>query len=621
MRKILLICLIIFNCSFFYSQNRIEKLEQLFDKFTSVIYKDTDSAYYYCRQAEQLNEKIGNDFYKSRCFFLYALYYYNINNNLKSGEYNDKALLLAKRTNNVDALYRIYNLRGVIFFEANEYDKAFNEYQKTKQYLEKKPDNKYFGIIHLNLGNLLIAKGDTVSAVKNYELIPRYSMLAKDTARQMAAYFLIANTFKKKNIKKAHRYYEKAFYLAKLTHDKREQFNIRINQSGNFLDSKNALRNKKALGYLQKAEDIAKQLGDKSLYFYTNFNYGAYCMNINDDQNAIKYYELAYKFYDQNTVPIKQKLDILKNLSGIYKKTQDYKKTFEYQNLFYKLKDSLFTIEKENNYSRLLAKFEVEKKNSQIQLLGKENQLQNVKKARMYYVLVFVFFLLILGFLFYQNKLKSQERLNIKQQELNKAKASLDGQTLERNRLAKELHDGVSGSLAGINFMLDKENVNFNSSGIFRIQEQISTVQEEIREISHNLSSRFLEEKTFYQLVQHLAEQNEEKGIFSTEIIFFPQNALEKIEGELKTNLYRIVQELVNNIRKHANANTVEISVTHQEKSVCIMIEDDGKGFCQNNQAGIGLKNIRERLKIFDANMEIDSYPNNGTTITITFTL
>lgn len=619
MRKILLICLITFNYTFVFSQQRIEKLDRIFDKFKSVIYKNTDSAYYYCKQADDLNKKIGNDYYGSRCLFSYALYYYNIGYNLKAGEYNDKALVLAKKTNNTDALYRIHNLKGVIFFEADEYDKAFNEYRKTQYYLNKKPDNKYFGISYLNLGNLFIAKGDTVSAVKNYQLTAKYSILAKDTARLLATNFLIANAFKKKDFKKAHYYYEKAFYLAKLTKDKQEQFNIRINQGGNLLDSKNTYRNEKALFYLQDAREILKKLGDKSLYFYINFNYGAYYMNKNEDKNAIKYYELAYKEYDPERIPINQKLDILKNLIKIYKKDSDYQKTYEYQSLFYKLRDSLFTIEKEKNYNHLLAKYEVEKKNSQIQLLSKENELQKVRKTRIYFVLGLIIFLLILGFLFYQNKLKSQKKLNIKQQELNRTKDVLDGQTIERNRLAKELHDGIAGSLAGINYMLDKENENLLSNNISTIQKHINTLHEEVREISHNLSNNFLSEKTFYELIQHLAKQNKEKGTLTTAVLFFPEDALDDINEELKINLYRIFQELFNNIQKHARATKAQINVTQQENSVCIMIEDNGIGFSQNTNKGIGLKNIEERLKIFKGNMEIDSFPNNGTTITITF--
>lgn len=619
MKKKLLIFLIAFNYVFISAQQRIEKLDQLLDKFTSVIYKNTDSAYYFCKQADDLNKKIGNDYYGARCLFSYALYYYNIGNNLKAGEYDNKALVLAKKTNNTDAFYRIYNLKGVIFFEAGEYDKAFNEFQKTQYYLKKKPDNKYFGISYLNLGNLFMAKGDTVSAVKNYHLTAKYSILAKDTARLLSSYFLIANAVKNKDFQKAHNYYEKAFHLAKLTNDKQEQFNIRFNQSGNYLDSKNIDRNEKALLYLQNAEKILKQLGDKSLYFYINFNYGAYYMNKNEDQNAIRYYELAYKEYDPERIPINQKLDILKNLINIYKKDHNYQKSYEYQSQFYKLKDSLFTTEKEKNYNQLLAKYEVEKKNNQIQLLSKESELQKVRKTRMYFVLGLIIFLLLLGFFFYKNKLKSEQKLIIKQQELNRTKDILEGQSKERNRLAKELHDGVAGSLVGINFMLDKENDLTQNHNISTIQNHINTLYNEIREISHNLSNNFLTEKTFYQLLQHLTKQDEEKGNFVTHILFFPENALDHINEELKTNLYRIIQELFTNIRKHAHASRVQINVTQNKDTVCLMIEDNGKGFGKNRTEGIGLKNIRERLGILNATIEIDSFPNNGTTVTITF--
>ncbi len=618
MKKTFLL-LFFFNTFFAFPQQRIEKLDSLFEKFSSVINKDSDSAYYYCRQAYNLNRKIGNDYYASRCFFLYATYYYNIGNNSRSKAYNDNALVLAKRANNITTLYRIYNLKGVTLFESSEYDKAFGEFQRALFYLKKQPDNKYYGILYLNLGNLFLAKGDTISAIKNYQQTSKYSALAKDTARILSAYNAIANTLQTKNHQKAHEYYEKAFFLASLTKDKQELFSIRFNQSNNFLNPHNPSRNEKALSYLRASEELLKQLDDQDLYnFYLYFNYGAYYMNKNDIPNAIKYYELSYNTYDAERIPINQKLDILKNLITIHKKDNNYQKSYEYQSQLYKLKDSLFTIEKEKNYNHLLAKYEVDKKNSQIQLLSKENELQKVRKTRVYFVLGLMTLLLLLGFFFYKNKLKSQQKLHIKQQELNHTKDVLKGQNKERNRLAKELHDSIAGSLAWINILLDKENDLLQNSKISSIQDHIITLHGEIRGISHDLSNNFLMEKTFYQLMQYLAKQNEENGL-PTEVLFFPEDALDNINEELKTHLYRVVQELFSNIRKHAGAKSVQVSITQNNKFVCLMVEDDGRGFRNDNVEGIGFKNIRERLETFDAGLEIDSSPNNGTTISITF--
>ncbi|GGG58207.1 tetratricopeptide repeat-containing sensor histidine kinase [Epilithonimonas arachidiradicis] len=619
MKKKLLIFLIILNNIFVFAQKKIEKLDRLFDKFGSVINKNSDSALYYCNQASILNKKIGNDYYASRCFILYAAYYYHIGNNRKSKDYNEKAFLYAKKTNNISALYRVHNLRGVFFYEKGEYDKAFNEYQKMQYYLEKSPDNKYYAILYLNFGNLFIDKGDTLTALKNYHLTTKYSILAKDTARILTSYIVIANALQGKNNRKANEYYEIAFSLAELTHDKQEQFNIRLNQSNIFLDPTDSSKNEKALVFLKKTETLLKQLNDKSLYFYLNFNYGAYYMNKNDIQNAINYYESAYKEYDIERIPINYKLDILKNLIKIYKKDNNYQKSYAYQNIFYKLKDSLFTIEKEKNYNQLLAKYEVEKKNSQIKLLSQQNELQEAKKTRIYMALSSVSSLLLIVFVFYKNKLRNQDKLNKKQQELSRTKHLMEGQDIERNRLAKDLHDGVAGSLAGINYMLDKENEKLQNEKLSVIKKHIDTLHSEIREISHNLSDNFLVEKTFHQLLTKLSKENEENNI-TTNILFFPENALDHVNDNVKTHLYRITQELFTNIRKHARATNIQMTVTKNNDTVCMIVEDNGNGFSDNDKTtGIGLKNIKERLQSFNAEMEIDSYPGKGTTIIITF--
>lgn len=621
MKKTFLSFLISVSYIFVSAQQKIEKLDRLFDKFSSAINRDTDSAYYYCKTAYDLNQKIGNDYYGARCLLLYASYYYNLGDNSKCKNYNNRAYFLAKKNNNISVLYRVHNLNAVIFFETGQYDKALQEYQKTQYYLDKKPDNKYYGILHFGLGNLFLTKGDSISGIKHYQLATKYSILARDSARILNSYILIANAIQIKNHHKAHEYYEKAFRLAQLTKDKQEQFNIRFNQSNNFLDSKDGIKNEKALSYLKLAENHLKELDDKELYlFYLYFNYGAYYKNKNNIQKAIKYYVLADKSYDPDRIPINQKLSILKNLMTIYVKDNNYLKSFEYQNQFYKLKDSLFTIEKEKNYNHLLAKYEVEKKNNQIQLLSKENELQKTRKTRIYIALAFLSILFLLSLLFYKNKLKSQQKLNIKQQELNKTRNILEGQNTERNRLAKDLHDSVAANLAGINYLLDKENESLKNANLSAIQNHIGSLHSEIREISHNLSSNFIADKTFYQLLQHLSKQNDNENI-STHIFLFPENVLENITDELKTNLYRIIQELLANIRKHADATLVQVTATQNGNYVCLMIEDNGIGFTENNTEGIGLQNVRERLKTFEANMEIDSFPGKGTTTTINFKL
>lgn len=614
------ILFLLFFCSILiFSQQRIEKLERLFDKFGSVINQDADSALYYCKQANELNRKIGNDYYRSRCLILYAAYYYNMGDNARSNSYNEQALVFAERTNNNSALYRIYNLKGVILYESSEYDKAFKEFQKAKYYLKKEPDDKYYGILHFNLGNLFIAKGDTISAVKNFQTTSRYATLARDTARIISSYIAIANATQSKDYQKANTYYEDAFSLSQKTNDRQEQFNIRFNQSHIFLDSYDRVKNEQALTYLKMAETLLKELGDKSLYFYVYFNYGAFYMNMNDHRNAMRYYELAFKNYDAKKIPVDQKLNILKSLSNIYSKNHNFEQSYIYQTKFYNLKDSLFTLEKEKNYNRLLTKFEVEKKNSQIKLLRKENELQEARKIRMYFVLGLLITMILSSFLFYQNKLRSQQKLNVKQQELNRTKNILEGQNKERNRLAKELHDGIAGSLVGINYMLDNENNTLKNKNLAIIHHHINTLHEEIREISHDLSNNFLIDKSLLELVQHLAKQNEEIRNLKTDILFFPENALQDIDDEVKTHLYRIIQEILANIHKHASAESVQINVTQHLDFICLMIEDNGSGFDVNNKLGIGILNIHERLKTFDAMMEIDSSPNRGTTVTITF--
>lgn len=205
------------------------------------------------------------------------------------------------------------------------------------------------------------------------------------------------------------------------------------------------------------------------------------------------------------------------------------------------------------------------------------------------------------------------------QQQISKLKGLLEGEENERKRIAEELHDGIAGDLSAIKFNLahlNQRNQNPENDELLGELSQIidkSCVQ--LREISHNLSPTAI---TNYGL--SLAVENYCKKIENTYHIKvdyqFTGEAL-RLTNTSETHIYRIIQELLNNIVKHSEASSATVEIINHDPETIIKVSDNGKGFSANqNSKGIGLSNIDSRIRFLEAQIFKESN-KKGTSFTI----
>ena len=189
--------------------------------------------------------------------------------------------------------------------------------------------------------------------------------------------------------------------------------------------------------------------------------------------------------------------------------------------------------------------------------------------------------------------------------------AFIKGEDKERRRISKELHDNIGSQLGYLKrFVSDKlkdENVN----------KAIDAICNDVRNLSHEISPSDLSLIGFENAVSDLAKNLSDQT--SLGVDFGNYNFPEKLDENTETQLYRIVQELLNNILKHADAKQVDIQLIGQDKHATITIEDDGKGFNRSDVSfGLGLKNIVSRIEQIGGKIELDSTINKGTSVLIT---
>lgn len=244
-----------------------------------------------------------------------------------------------------------------------------------------------------------------------------------------------------------------------------------------------------------------------------------------------------------------------------------------------------------------------------------------------YYVAGTLFVLLLISaivfyVLLHQKKVNAF-RFKLQQEEIKKQEAIFsaiqEGEEKERNRIAEELHDGISARLAGITMNLDyiisiileeenKEIIQKTYSGI-------NEIINDLRDISHNMQPIASQENNLQASLSNYIEQLNAKNKCSYSL-YFEGNA-ELLNEVLKLHCYRIIIELLYNIYKHAEATNATVQVIIEEGKIQIIIEDNGKGFkLDANKKGIGLSNIQNRVNINNGNMNIDS-SEIGTTIII----
>jgi two-component system NarL family sensor kinase len=228
--------------------------------------------------------------------------------------------------------------------------------------------------------------------------------------------------------------------------------------------------------------------------------------------------------------------------------------------------------------------------------------------------------LLLLSSLLFFNRYRLKQKNNY-QQQLNKqqkeqAVAVMETQEQERKRIAEDLHDSIGHllSTAKLNLQTFPENQKHLMENPLELLNQASS---EIRNITFNLMPRTLEEAGLGPALNELATKISNAGTIR---VFLQMHGMENtvLEKQAQFNIYRIIQEAVNNILKHAEAKEINIQLIRQEQQLSIMIEDDGKGFDpQKIKNGRGIKNITTRSIWLNGTMVIDSTPGRGTTLAI----
>ena len=372
-----------------------------------------------------------------------------------------------------------------------------------------------------------------------------------------------------------------------------------------------------AIFYHQKAISIDsvfnnnKQLGD------SYYNLGAIYEKLGNNTQAIECYTRSIKLC-RNAGYMTGLKNVLETLGDLYFRNGNTNEGYQLLKQSIIVKDSIINESSEKKIAELQTLFETEKKKKQI--IQQELKINRRNISLIILGTVFLISLFIYIILYNKNRLKQQKILQqeLLKEEEKRTKAVLESEENERQRIARELHDGVGQLLSATKLNLsmlpttDEDKLKLTLS---ILDDSIK----EVRSISHNMVPDTLLKYGLVQAINVFTKQINQTQhiIFNFENNGFIENSLNNTE---KLMLYRIIQEAINNTLKYANASTVSIQLSADEQEITVIIEDNGIGFDINEiqlKNGIGLRNMQIRTSYLKGKIEIDSTPKNGTTIII----
>ena len=301
-------------------------------------------------------------------------------------------------------------------------------------------------------------------------------------------------------------------------------------------------------------------------------------------------------------------------LSEVYKEIGSYKESLENKEIYTSIRDSVYNRASANSLAYYQTKYEIQEKekelvekNSNIQLLEKDSQ---TFKNLMFFVSLA--FMLVFGIvLLYRNRQNLKSKKNLQEEFSQKLLVS---QEQERMRISKDLHDGVGQQL----LLLKNKLI---ASGDESAKKMVDTTIDEVRNISRDLHPFALQELGITKAIEHTLTQIDENTtlFISSEI----DNIDNIFSPEEEVNIYRIVQESLSNIIKHAQAEASKVLVKKFTNNITISIKDNGVGFDftekYKDKKSLGLKTLLERTKFLNGQMKVVSKRENGTTLEFKF--
>lgn len=538
---------------------------------------------------------------------------------------NKEAIGLAKSLNDKIILGKTFANTGIVFQYSNSYDSAVYYFETAKKYFEQANEKILLARMCDVLSNTYRELNQKEKALALSKESVRVLRTTTDSLSLGIAITNLGTNYSKKDDKSALKCFIEALEIAKRIRFTRLEMAARINIGDVYFHRYDVYNMKpnyeKALQLSQELKEPESQttaLRGMAFYYLLTKEFGKAKISINNALTITDSLHLQKEHFEN----LKAYSSILYALHDVVKAEQilDSAGRIEDQITGEDVKKMTLTIEK---------KFETEKKEAQIKLQQSQLKQKNILN---YFLIAGTIAFLAISILSYRNYKHRQKLQQAKIDELETEKqltateAVLKGEEQERTRLAKDLHDGLGGMLSGIKFSLNtvKENLIMtpdNAHAFERSIDMLDSSIKEMRRVAHNMMPEILVKYGLDAALKEFCTEIDRSGVVH---VNYQSVGMQQAEVAQTTSvtIYRIVQELLNNSIKHANAKNVLVQLHQsvQEKLLAVTVEDDGNGFDADlltQSGGMGWPNIKNRVEFLKGRIDLQSTPGKGTSVMI----
>ncbi len=500
---------------------------------------------------------------------------------------------------------------GVTYFVQENYEKALEYYAAIIQYMQQvMPEDRNMVMAYSNIADVLIHM-DQYDKAAYYLDLAETLMLKKKRMESIYGYVWV----NKAEIALARR----DFKACETYNDKALANGLKFGDE-ELLQSCYIIRTRYYLALQQPGKAIPYQ--SRALRSPSNAAYPFYSI-------VAPYYTLADAYYQAGDFKnaeqallialqkaeasgiLSGKLKALNTLVAIYENTGRYQEALSQQHAANTLRDSIQNRESLKIAGELEARFRSEQKDKEIArkefLIEKQRRDIDRKNTQMLAVVTglgIILFLAIAGYRNFRNRTK-----------IATLKAKMEGEERERSRIAKELHDGIGGMLAVLRMKLSSDR----SPAIPEVVSLLNETAVQVRKTAHNLMPDTITDFGLKEiLTAYIGTVNQSSPQFHIDLQVHSE--IRVSNAAVKLSIYRMVQEVIQNTVKHAQASVANIQIFERNGKLNLLIEDNGIGFDRNLvRKGLGLTNLEARAKLLGGKIHISSSPGRGTTTSMEF--
>lgn len=592
----------------------------------------------------------------TRLYSIVAMFENQLGDMAEAKNYLDSAFMNKGKFENNNIAGMMYYIAGIYYSDKNQMEKAHENYYQAADYFNRnavKPailTEIYYDLsIIYSMWQDDEGLNDLSEAMKDLPVDFPFQQILKLTIKAKYFYALYQNEHRMNLLDSVTKYNQEAFEVYTSTEN---PYDVGYVISDNYLHQ--AVVYSEA-GKIKEAEQCfetgKKLMNPKKIDANVSLSYVS---------GVIAYYQADYELAEQHLqdglhelkkMNEEQEVDYYHSLidfytllAKVYEKQELYNKALEAARNSLKYETRLFDKNSSKTIQKLRAQYSLDEKErvvKQLTAINEKNKWINILSVTLIVLALITIVLLLIRYRSRQRihegmlqiaKLKQQEtELTV---ELQKAKLEererefqalvheaqqrkvqyyLEGLEVERNRLAKELHDNVSNELLAI-----KMKIADGTSSREEVLDTLQALQTEVRGISHDLMPPVFKYASLSEILQDYVCQRNQSGQTELTLVLEPEEGFDHLSQKVALEIYRIVQEATGNALKHAQATHIKIILVREGNRIKLTIADNGKGFeLQTGKSGIGLVIIKERVENLKGVLTLSSVPGKGTDVIV----